>query len=449
MAGRSGPNHVLTKQIRIVELAKRKRGAVLTTLAHHIDLQWMYTAYSRTRKDGAVGVDKVTAKEYAEDLNENLKDLLERFKSGRYKAPSVRRVEIPKGKKTRKLGIPTFEDKILQRAVVMVIEQVYEQDFYEFSYGYRPGKTPHQAIEVLWKFLMDCGDAWVLEMDIKGYFDNISHKHLRSFLDQRVKDGVIRRMIDKWLKAGICEEGKVIHPDEGTPQGGVISPLLSNIFLHEVLDKWFMEKVKPRMNFRAEMIRFADDAILLFENEFDAKRVYSVIHERFRRFGLELHPEKTQLVHLEKPRTKSGRRGKDRSVNFLGFTLHWGKSRRGNWVIKRKTSKKSLKKCLDKIGEWCRKNRHIKIKAQHEKLSQKLEGHYQYYGVTSNMKALHSFYWGVKRIWKNWLNRRSQRRHLFWKKFYTKLDNNPLPAPHIPKSVFKSKRISFLRSRMN
>ncbi|MCP4666467.1 MAG: group II intron reverse transcriptase/maturase [Deltaproteobacteria bacterium] len=442
MAGRSGPNHVLTKQIRIVELAKRKRGAVLTTLAHHIDLQWMYTAYNRTRKDGAVGVDKVTAKEYAEYLNENLKDLLERFKSGRYKAPPVRRAEIPKGKKTRKLGIPTFEDKILQRAVVMVIEQVYEQDFYDFSYGYRPGKAQHQAIEVLWKFLMDCGDAWVLEMDIKGYFDHINHQHLRSFLDQRVKDGVIRRTIDKWLKAGICEEGRVIHPDEGTPQGGVISPLLSNIFLHEVLDKWFMEEVKPRMNCRAEMVRFADDAILLFENEFDAKRIYSVIRKRFSQFELELHPEKTQLVHLEKPRTKSGKRGKNdgskRSVNFLGFALHWGKSRRGTWVIKRKTSKKSLWKSLDKIGEWCRKNRHLKIKAQHEKLSRKLEGHYQYFGVTSNMRALQSFFQGVKRIWKKWLNRRSQRRHLSWKKFYARLDRNPLPPPHIPKSIFKT-----------
>lgn len=442
MAGRLGPNHVLTKRIQIAELAKRKPKMVITTLAHHIDLQWMYEAYILTRKDGAVGVDKVKAGEYAKNLNENLKSLLERFKSGSYKAPPVREGEIPKGRTTRKIGIPTFEDKILQRAVVMVIEQVYEQDFFSLSYGYRPGKSQHQALNALWGSLMDCKGGWVLEMDIKGYFDNIDHHHLRKILDQRVRDGVIRRIIDKWLKAGISRNGSVTYTDVGTPQGGVASPILSNIFLHEVLDKWFMEEVKPRMRGRADMVRFADDATMVFEREKDAKRVLAVIYQRFERYGLQLHPEKTRLVYLGRPESKPRKDlrdgGSERTIHFLGFTLYWGKSRRGNWVIRRKTAKARLQRSLKRIDEWCRENRHLKIKDQHRKLAQKIEGHYQYYGVTSNMRALEKFYRGVLWSWKRWLTRRSQRRHLSWEAFFRKLKENPLPCPHIPKSVYKT-----------
>ncbi len=256
-----GSENISTKLQRIAELARQRSGVALTTLAHHIDSEFLGEAYRRTRKDGAAGVDGQTAKEYAEQLEANLAALLDRFKSGDYRAPPVRRVHIPKGdgSKTRPIGVPTFEDKVLQRAVTMVLEAIYEQEFLECSYGFRPGRSAHQALQAVWKGLMRMGGGWVLEIDIKSFFDTVDHGHLRSFLDQRVRDGVIRRMIDKWLKAGVLEDGSVSYPDEGTPQGGVLSPLLANVYLHEVLDRWFERDVLPRMRGRAFLIRYADD----------------------------------------------------------------------------------------------------------------------------------------------------------------------------------------------
>jgi group II intron reverse transcriptase/maturase len=259
--------NVCTKQQRIAELARRMPDAGFTSLAYYIDLEWMYEAYRRTRKDGAVGVDDVTAEAYEADLEGNLRDLLERFKSGRYFAPPVKRVYIPKGDgRFRPIGIPALEDKILQRAVVMVLSSLYEEDFLDCSYGFRPGRSVHQALEALWKGVMDMGGCWVLEVDIKSYFDTVEHKHLREFVRKRVHDGVLLRVIGKWLKAGVFEDGAIRYPEEGTPQGGVISPLLSNIYLHEVLDVWFEEEVKPRLNGEAKLIRFADDYVILFKS---------------------------------------------------------------------------------------------------------------------------------------------------------------------------------------
>jgi len=271
MAVRQGPNHISTQRIRIAKLAKENPERVFTALHHYIDLQWMYEAYILTRKDGAVGIDGVTANEYRKNLKENLQRLLEQFKSGRYRAPLIRRVNIPKGdgSKTRPIGITTFEDKILQRAVVMILEQIYEQDFYDFSYGFRPGRSQHMALKALRDGRWKKDGYWVLSVDVKGYFDNIDHKLLRGFLDQRVRDGVIRRMIDKWLNAGITEEGQVTYSETGTPQGGVVSPVVSNIFLHHVLDKWFVESVGPRMKGRSQIVRFADDFVILFSREDD------------------------------------------------------------------------------------------------------------------------------------------------------------------------------------
>jgi group II intron reverse transcriptase/maturase len=218
-------------------------------------------AYARTRKDGAAGVDGRTAKEYAKSLRENLRDLHERFKSGLYKAPPVRRVHIPKGSgsETRPIGIPTFEDKVLQRAVTMVLEAIYEEDFLDCSYGFRPGRSAHDALETIWKETTKLGGGWVLEVDISSFFDELDHKHLRSFLDKRVRDGVIRRTIGKWLKAGVMDSGTVRRSPAGTPQGGVISPLLANLYLHEVVDTWFENDVKPRLSGHAVLVRYADD----------------------------------------------------------------------------------------------------------------------------------------------------------------------------------------------
>ena len=422
---------ISTKQVAIAELARKAPQMVLTTLAHHIDEQWLLEAYRRTRKSAAAGVDGVTAEQYEANLTENLESLLDRLHTGRYRAPAVRRVYLPKpGGKTRPIGIPTLEDKVLQRAVLMVLEPVYEQDFLECSYGFRPGRGAHQALDALWRRLMDYGGGWVIDLDIRSFFDQVERNHLRSFLDRRVQDGVIRRMIGKWLRAGVMEEGAVWYPESGTPQGGVASPLLANIYLHEVLDVWFEQEVKPRLRGRAALVRYADDATLTFEREEDAQRVLRVLPKRLGRFGLELHPEKTRLVDFRRPRG-SRRNGAGRTFEMLGFTHLWGKSRAGRWVVKRKTGKERLSNALKRIGQWCRRNRHWRVADQHRELNRKLRGHYAYYGVTGNSRSLSCFRHQVERLWRKWLSRRSHAGHRTWEAFRRLLARYPLAPPRI------------------
>ena len=336
MARTLGREVISTRQCKIAELAQREPKLTLTTLAHHIDAVWMREAYRRVRKDAAAGVDGVTAAQYEADLEANLTGLLERFKSGRYRAPAVRRVHLekPGTGKTRPIGIPTLEDKILQRAVLMVMEAVYEQDFLECSYGFRPGRGAHQALEALWRGLMELGGGWVIDLDIENFFGSVDWGQLRSFLDRRVRDGVIRRAVGKWLNAGVMEADELSYPQRGTPQGGVISPMLSNVYLHEVLDEWFEHEVKPRLRGRAFEVRYADDAVLVFEHEDDARRVMRVLAKRLGKYGLRLHPGKTRMVEFGRPsKSKRGGSQRERSFAMLGFTHYWGRSRKGRWVV--------------------------------------------------------------------------------------------------------------------
>jgi RNA-directed DNA polymerase len=261
MAGASNLGTVSTRQQRLAELAKQSPQMGFTSLNHHLDLVWLYEAYLRTRRDGAPGVDGQTAADYEANLRVNLQRLLDQAKAGTYRAPPVRRVHIPKGTgtETRPIGIPTFEDKVLQRSVVMVLEAIYEQDFLNCSYGFRPGRSAHQALEALWQNLMQIEGGWLLDVDIRKFFDTLEHAHLRSLLAQRVQDGVLLRLIGKWLNAGVLEEGELSFPEQGTPQGGVVSPLLANVYLHYVLDVWFERDVKPCLRGRAFLIRYADD----------------------------------------------------------------------------------------------------------------------------------------------------------------------------------------------
>lgn len=434
MARTPNLENVSTRLQRIAQLAREDRERALVSLAHHIDMDLLRIAYRLTRKDGAPGVDGQTAADYEANLEENLQSLLDRLKSGLYKAPPVRRVYIPKGSdpaKKRPIGVPTFEDKVLQRAVAMVLEAVYEQDFLDCSYGFRPRRSAHQAIKDLWEGLMSMGGGWVVEADIEGYYDNLDHSQLRSFLDQRVRDGVLRRILDKWLRAGVMEEGTLSHPTIGTPQGGVISPLLSNIYLHKVLDEWFEEVVKPRLEGQAFLIRFADDFVLVFQREADARRVLEVLPKRFGRYGLRLHPEKTRLVRFDRPRKTEPRRvqphEEPRSFDFLGFTHFWEKSRRGNWVVKRKTASNRLTRFLRQLNLWCQANRHASIKWQHAQLLSKLRGHGGYYGITGNSKSLSRVRYWVERIWRKWLRRRSRTSNLTWERFKLLLERYPLP----------------------
>jgi group II intron reverse transcriptase/maturase len=427
--------NVSTKLQRIAELARKMPDAPLTTLGHHIDVEWMVEAYRRTRKDGAPGVDGQSAQEYEVNLDANLSSLLDRFKTGSYRAPPVRRVHIPKsdGAATRPIGIPTFEDKVLQRAVSMVMEAVYEQEFLDCSYGFRPGRSAHQALEALWRGLMPRG-GWMLEIDIQNFFDTVDHGQLRQILDQRVRDGVIRRAVDKWLKAGVLERGQVTRSDEGTPQGGVLSPLLANIYLHEVLDKWFMRQVIPRMRGAAFLIRYADDAVLVFEEEMDARRVLDVLPKRFGKYGLTLHPEKTRLLDFRKPGPdKPG----DRNFDLLGFRHYWGRSRKGQWVVQRKTASSRFTRALRSIGQWCRRNRHLSVKQQHRGLKLKMNGHYADYGITGNSLALARFRKEVEKRWHKWLCRRSNTAYIRWENFQLLLERHPLPPPIAVHSAFR------------
>ena len=438
MGETSGSPTVLTKQLRIAQLAVEAPAMAFTTLAHHIDLDWLREAYRRTRKDGAVGVDGQTAQDYAVNLEDNLRSLLDRAKSGSYRAPPVRRVHIPKGdgSQTRPIGIPAFEDKILQRAVVMVLEPIYERDFLSCSYGFRPGRSAQQALGELWQQTMNMGGGWVLEVDIRKFFDTLDHAHLREIIRRRVRDGVIIRLIGKWLNAGVLEAGSITYPEAGSPQGGVISPILANAYLHEVLDTWFEYMVKPVLKGQAFLIRYADDAVLVFKEERDARRVLEVLPKRFGKYGLTLHPEKTRLVPFKRPRGRGPKADrKDEpppgAFDLLGFTHFWALSRKGNWVVKRKTAKNRFTRALRAITQWCRQNRHLTIKEQWQALKRKLSGHYGYYGIAGNSKALSRFGYLVECAWRKWLSRRSQRGYVSWEEFRRLLAHYPLPAPTV------------------
>jgi group II intron reverse transcriptase/maturase len=410
-----------------------------TTLAHHIDISWMYMAYTQTRKDGAVGVDGQTAADYEKNLMGNLQDLLDRAKSGTYVAPPVRRVHIPKAgspNETRPLGIPTFEDKILQRAVLMALEPIYETDFMDASHGFRPGRGAHGALAALWQQAMTMRVSWIVDVDLRKFFDTIDHGHLREFLKRRVRDGVILRLIGKWLNAGVLDKGVLTISEEGTPQGGVISPLLANIVLHYVLDEWFAREVRRRLKGEAFLIRYADDFVIGTTREDDAKRIMAVLPKRMSKYGLTVHPEKTRLVGFHPtdatdPKPAEGVPPQPGTFDFLGFTHYWGRSRKGAWVIKRKTAKSRLKRALNALSAWCAEHRHLPIREQHQKLSQKLRGHYGYYGIIGNFFGLRGFLEGVQHTWRYWLSRRRRGKRIPWPAFHRLEKTYALPPARV------------------
>ena len=325
---------------------------------------------------------------------------------------------------------------MLQRAVAMVLEAVYEQDFHDCSYGFRPGRSAHDALEALRKQTMDLG-GWVLEADIESFFDSVDHGKLQEILHKRIRDGVLLRLIGKWLNAGVMEEGHVHHPERGTPQGGVISPLLANVYLHEVLDVWFAEDVLPRLRGRAHLVRYADDFVIVFELEHDARRVLDVLPQRFAKYGLRLHPDKTRLVNFQRPpQPPDGQLGRSGSFNLLGFTLHWGLSRKGTAVVRRKTAKDRLRRSLKALSSWMRANRHKPLAEQHRVLTLKLRGHYSYYGVTGNMLALTAYARRSVVLWHKWLGRRSQRAWMRWDRMWALLLRYPPPRPRVVHSRF-------------
>jgi RNA-directed DNA polymerase len=436
---------VSTKLERIAKLAREMPQVALTTLAHHIDIDWLREAYRRTRKDGATGIDRQTADQYASNLEVNLRSLLERAKSGSYVAPPVRRVHIPKAgdsSQTRPIGIPTFEDKVLQRAVAMVLEAVYEQSFLDCSYGFRPRRSAHQALRVVQNQTVRMAGKWVLEVDIRNFFGTLDQSLLRNIVRKRVRDGVLLRLIGKWLNAGVMENGAIEYPEAGTPQGGVISPILANIYLHEVLDEWFAQQVVPRLAGRATLVRFADDLVIIFEHERDARRVFEVLPKRLARYGLTLHPEKSRLIDFRRPdrRASVSPEGdacsRPGTFDLLGFTHYWAMSRKGYWVVKQKTAADRFRRTLKRIADWCQRYRHEPVREQWTALRRKLLGHFGYFGITGNSRALRNFRYRAIAVWRKWLSRRSQRARISWDAMMRLLARYPLPEPRIrPASV--------------
>jgi group II intron reverse transcriptase/maturase len=428
---------VSTRRRRIVLAARKHRQEPLTALSHHLDLNWLSEAYRRTCKHAAPGVDGQTVAEYGENLVENLRDLQARAKSGRYRAPLLKRGYVPKNEKEKRpIGMPTTEDKVLQRAVSMILEPVYEQEFLPFSFGYRPGRSQHEALDYLYSQCIGQKVQWVLEVDLAKFFDTVDHRKMQELLGRRVQDGVITRLIAKWLKAGVLEKGTVSYPEEGTPQGGVISPLLSNIYLHEVLDKWFVESVQPACGGRTFMVRWADDFVMGFERLEDVRKVQRVIAKRFARFGLEINVEKTRLVRFKRPARGGGRAGvKPGSFDFLGFTHYWGKSRKGHNVVMKKTAATRFRRALRRIREWGWKHRHLPLREQQRQLNAMLRGHDGYFGVTGNFRMLSQLRWEVAKMWRKWLLRRNRGNSPNWDKFNAMLRVFPL----LPARIIHSK----------
>lgn len=423
---------VSRKLKRIAEQAVQYPDMVFTTLVHHIDVEFLHEAYELVNKRAVPGLDGVTSAKYGENLVTNLENLHKCLKEGKYRAPIIQRIWLDKeGGEKRPIGISEFEDKIVQRAVAMLLEAVYEQDFYDFSHGYRKNKSAHKALKELRNHLMKMGISRIADIDLCGFFDNIDRKKMMEILKKRVNDGGLLKLIGKWLNVGVMDGKDLIFPDKGTPQGGVISPILANIFLHHVLDEWFEKEVKPRMKGKCFLIRFADDLVLGFELESDSRRVMDVLPKRFGRFGLSVHPEKSKLVKFKSPGWNEKRDTENETFDFLGFTHYWSLSRRGYWVVKRKTIGKRLKRFMKGIWRWCKVNLHEPFAEQYKTLCQKLRGYYQYYGVTCNFRAINTAYRWLIHSWRYWLSRRCQKGYIPIDRFEELLLQYPLPKPRI------------------
>lgn len=418
--------------LRVAQRARKEPEGKFHSLAHLVDIEALHRSYQRLRADAAVGVDKQSKSQYGTQLGEQLKNLHERLRTHRWKHQPLLRVDIPKGDgKTRPIGLSTVEDKIVQGALREVLEAVYEQDFLDCSYGFRPGRSAHQAIRSIDRAVWQGWVKVALEADIVAFFDSADRTELLEMIRQRVPDGALLRLVNKCLHAGVMQGDQYTETKEGTAQGSSLSPLLANIYLHHALDKWFHEQVKPRLSGRAELMRYCDDFVMLFEHEEDAERVMQVLGKRLGKYNLKLHPDKTRLLKFGKP-PDGQKQGKGRAtLDFLGFTLYWARSRRGRWQMRAKTRRKSLRRSLQKSNEWCRRSRRLPIDVQHEGLVKRMVGHYNYFGVNGNLDSLDRYRNGVTQQWRKWLNRRSQRGRMTWQRYFGLLKSYPLPEPRV------------------
>lgn len=432
--GASMPDSLFTKLRWITQTAQEKPWFKFRTLAHLINPEMLRWAFGQLRKEAAAGVDHVTAQDYVKTLEINLLDLHQRLRERRYRAQPLRRVYIEKedGKK-RPLSIPVLEDKVVQKATLEILSRIYEPDFLDCSYGYRPGRNAHQAVQAIQKTIIFEKVSYVLEADIQDYFGSIVRKQLMDMLTKRVVDKDILRLIGKWLHVGVIDDGKLLMSEDGTYQGSIISPLLANVYLHEVLDLWLEYSVKPKLRGYVSLVRYADDFVICFQYKSDAEWMQQALPERFAKFGLTLHPTKTRLIsfgRFERENAEKENR-KPNTFNFLGFTFYCTEDRKGRFTVKSKTMSKRLRRSLSGVGRWCQDHRHLLIPQQWQHLSSVLKGHYNYYGIRANYRSLLQFYKGTISLWRIWLGRRSQRGYISWQKFLKILKKYPLPLPSI------------------
>jgi RNA-directed DNA polymerase len=419
--------------LKVMERAKRDPEGPIFSLAHLLDEQTLGRAYARIRKDAAVGVDGITKEQYGQELEANLRGLRARMQSAQYRHQPIRRVHIPKDKgKTRPIGISAIEDKVVQGALREVLEAVYEPVFSDVSYGFRPGRSAHDALRSLNGALFAGKVSWIVEADIQSFFDSIVRSMLMEMLRKRVADKSFLRLIGKCLHVGVLDGEEFSEPDVGTAQGSILSPLLGNVYLHHVLDLWFERDVRPRLRGQAHLVRYADDFVIGLEHEDDARRVMAVLHRRFERFGLRLHPDKTRIVPFGRPHDDQKEGKGPGTFDFLGFTVYWTRSRRGKWVPRLKTRTARLRRAITAVAEHCRRHRHDPVKGQQAALKRRLVGYYNYFGVNGNLRALSLLAQAAERAWWKWLNRRSQRARLDWVRFRDRiLRVFPLPRPGI------------------
>src|SRR6202047_4881093 len=423
-----------TKIDRIAELAREDPKRQFFSIAHLITPEALEAAFRSLRKAASAGVDGVTYEEYEANAGRNIRQLHQRLTDGRYQAQPLRRIYIPKEDgKQRPISIPALEDKIVQKAAVEILNAIYEQDFLDCSYGFRPGRSPHQALDELRADICTRPTEWILEIDIKAYFDSIVREQLMEMVGKRISDGSVLRLIRKWIQVGFIDDGRFLESETGTGQGQTISPLLANVYLHYVLDEWFEQVVKPRLRGEAHEIRFADDAVLCFQYREDAEKVLSVLTKRFAKYGLTLHPEKTRLLEFGREAVEHAKRQgkKPGTFDFLGLTHICVRSRRGKFTVPVRTMRKRLRRGLKAVAQWCQELMHDPVDAQQKTLNAKLRGHYQYYGRPTNYRGICKFYRKVRYIWRTWLSRRTRGAKMTWVKYEGLLRQLPLSPPRI------------------
>ncbi len=434
-------NPTLTKLALISRRACEDSKFQFISLAHLLNCEFLRGCYRRLGKDKAGGIDGRSWREYGEDLDENLVNLVERLKAKKYKPLPAKRVYIPKNdKETRPLGLPAIEDKIVQKGIARILEAIYEADFMDCSYGFRLKRSCHQALKAVNDTIMSKPVSYIIEADIKGFFDHVSHDWMMKFLQVRIRDSSLLLLIRRFLKAGYMESGLLVRTDEGTPQGGNLSPMLANIFLHYVLDLWFVKRVKPSVDGQCYLVRYADDFVCMVQYRQSADEIERMLRERFAKFGLSLHPEKTRTISLGRYERQNARRQgrKANTFDFLGFTHFCGLSRKGKFLLGRKTSRSKFRKACKAMKDWLRRIRSVmRIEEIWPILAAKLRGHYNYYGVSGNSRMIVRFGYVTIRAVMKWLNRRSQCRSFTWKKFSAYMVHYPLPRPRIVHNFYR------------